>query len=586
MQIVERYARAACKPADRRPVWKWAEDHVRVDPTSPFQGLWKSSLSPWVRDIFDTFPDNNVSDISIMCSAQSAKTQSMICLLVWALSEEPAPTMWVTSTGDEAASLMKTRLIPTIKNCGLFKDQIESDRRAVNKLEVTLHNASLIVTGSSSPSRLQSKPVRWLFLDEVRNYPEGALEMAVKRTRAYWNARRVIVSTPDTENDAVHRAFLAGDQQVWHFPCMECKEPIKMEWGDLAFDQGENVRDKDGLLDMDAVAETIAYKCPHCQHRMEDVPAVRHHIVNRGRFHAMNPNAPAHRKSFHWNALLPTWVTWRDLVEEWIEAQSALRNADVQPLKDFINETLGEPWQDRLGQVEDDIDILKRQEDYDMADKWEEEEFRFLAADKQAKGGEHYYYVVRSFAKDGGHSRLVGYGRVFTETQLLEVAKDYNVHPKFCLIDCGYDTATVMKFCLNNGWKPMMGDGSKNYAHQKDGKTVRQVWTSARMDVGLGTRGRRQFLTQWRWSNPSVKDIFAELTGGLIGRWTLPADIDQDYVNQLTAEIRVERTDSKGRVAHEWKKVRKDDHLRDCELMITVASLAAGVMGSRAEPNG
>ena len=69
------------------------------------------------------------------------------------------------------------------------------------------------------------------------------------------------------------------------------------------------------------------------------------------------------------------------------------------------------------------------------------------------------------------------------------------------------------------------------------------------------------------------------MTGGLIGRWTLPSDLDQDYINQLTAEIRIEKTDSKGRVSHEWKKIRRDDHLRDCELMITVGSLAAGVMG-------
>ena len=47
----------------------------------------------------------------------------------------------------------------------------------------------------------------------------------------------------------------------------------------------------------------------------------------------------------------------------------------------------------------------------------------------------------------------------------------------------------------------------------------------------------------------------------------------------MTAEIRIEKTDSKGRVSHEWKKIRRDDHLRDCELMITVGSLAAGVMG-------
>jgi hypothetical protein len=68
--------------------------------------------------------------------------------------------------------------------------------------------------GAGSPSKLQSKPIRWLFLDEVRNYPPGALDTVLKRTRAVWNSRRLIISTPDRKDDAVYRAYLAGDQRL------------------------------------------------------------------------------------------------------------------------------------------------------------------------------------------------------------------------------------------------------------------------------------------------------------------------------------------------------------------------------------
>jgi hypothetical protein len=45
----------------------------------------------------ETFADNRVRTLSIMCSAQSAKTETMIACLCWLIAEDPGPTMWVTS---------------------------------------------------------------------------------------------------------------------------------------------------------------------------------------------------------------------------------------------------------------------------------------------------------------------------------------------------------------------------------------------------------------------------------------------------------------------------------------------------------
>lgn len=81
----------AMKPPDRSTPWEWCEKNVKVDPTSPFQGLWKSDVSPWVRPIMEEFRNPRCSQLTIMCSAQSSKTQTLICLLTWALCQEPAP---------------------------------------------------------------------------------------------------------------------------------------------------------------------------------------------------------------------------------------------------------------------------------------------------------------------------------------------------------------------------------------------------------------------------------------------------------------------------------------------------------------
>ena len=43
----------------------------------------------------------------------------------------------------------------------------------------------------------------------------------------------------------------------------------------------------------------------------------------------------------------------RSLVEEFLRARAAAKNWDVSPMKTFVNESLGEPWRDELGEIED-----------------------------------------------------------------------------------------------------------------------------------------------------------------------------------------------------------------------------------------
>ncbi len=69
---------AAVRPADRRTPWEWCEDHVVVDNTSSQPGKWRSSYSPWIRELMEAFADNHVRDMAVQCSAQSAKTQTIL----------------------------------------------------------------------------------------------------------------------------------------------------------------------------------------------------------------------------------------------------------------------------------------------------------------------------------------------------------------------------------------------------------------------------------------------------------------------------------------------------------------------------
>lgn len=584
MDAVERAWRSAWKPADRRPPWQWCEENVRVDDTSPFPGKWRSSTSPWVRELMEVFADSTVNEIAVMCSAQSAKTQTIMCLLMWAVKEDPGPIQWVMAAQDEAKTFSRTRLIPTILNTRVVMEMVDAQDIAVNTLEINFPGAPLLITGANSKSKLQSNPKRYLFLDEVRNYPPGAYEMVRKRVRAFWNSKVITISTPDRANDHVHRAYLQGDQRQWHFECPHCGQLQKLAFKQLKYDTNE-VTKPNGVWNFDEMAKTIRFECVACQKPIYDEAATRAHICNHGRWIKENPSAPSNKASFAWNAMLPPWVKWRDIVEEFINAFSTLKLGDHEPYKAFINETLGEPWEDRLKEVTDFAALEQRKQQYQLGEPWPLEKDRLLAIDVQK---DHFRFVCRAFGPLGA-SRLVDFGRVDTEEQLDELATRLGVKKYNVMMDSGYEAVRVYRICSKRGWRAMKGTAHEYFtadAEDKDKEEVkvRKLWSLTRADPAIGTQyeGKIPLVRLYLWSNPGVKDMLAEWMIGVGPEWAIPQEQSErmnDYVSQVTAEKRVERVDAKGFTHAEWVQIRRDNHYWDCECMIAIAALIAKLVG-------
>lgn len=578
--------KAATRPTDRRKPWEWCEDHVVVDTTSSMPGKWRSDNSPWVRELMEEVAKNTIDRITVKCSAQSSKTQTILAMLCWIVAEDPGPAMWVMASKDDAKEFFKDRVRATFSACEPVSTQIIETEGLVYRF----HSMPLYFVGAGSPSKLQSKPIRWLLLDEVRNYPKGALDTALKRTRSFWNAREIIISTPDMEGDTVDRAFLEGDQRTFHFECPKCKQlqPLKME--QLRWDTNE-VTKPNGVWNFDSLATTIRYECVVCAHRITDTPRERKDIARNGRFVKMNPGAPEHTVSFTWNALLPPWVPWRKTVEEFLKAQAAARLGDRSPLKTFVNETLGESWRDELGEIDDFDGLAGCFGDYDFGEAWPEEKARFFAADRQESGGEHYWWVCRAFGPFG-KSRLLGYGRCNTTAELEEMRKTYGVPALNCVIDSGYKAREVYRFCAANGWKAFKGDDAPYFlltvADPKDPRktrTIRQIWRRGFVDPHYGTAsaGRYKPIPLFNFSNDAAKDLLSEYITHLVGEWTIPGHnrIGRDYLKQVTAERREEVKDPRGRIRFVWRRARRDNHLGDCEVMIKVAAVITKIVATQ-----
>jgi phage terminase large subunit GpA-like protein len=591
---VLRAAQLAWKPADMRPPWQWAEDNYMV-PVSSIPGLWKSANSPWVKRPMEDLANNAIRQITVLCAAQAAKTETMLALLCWIVAEDPSPTMWVTSSDEEALKFCNERLMPALRLCPPVAKQIPDERTLAKSMEILFPTMMLECVGANSKAKLQSRSRRFLLLDEVRNWPDWALPMVMKRTRTWWNSRIVILTTPEKDHDTVHMQFLEGSQSRYHVPCqnpacgvkaelqfefLKAEHPVThrcVKWSEVP-----GARDAEGRWDLETLAPHLRYVCPTCGHLHPDTPRIRRAMAINGEWVSHNPKAPPHLVSYTWSAMLPTWVKWRSLVEEFIKAQHALEFGNHEPLKAFITESLGQPWEDRFRFAKADryVDELVT----DFTGPFVEAR-RFLSIDVQGKGGRHFYWSVHAFAK-GGAQRIVAFGKAWSIEELRSIATDHKVEATNVLIDAGHWAAEVYTYVMESGvlpdgnyaWKAMKGDKAPHYLVNN----VRMPFTWSFVDpyLGLKQQGQARPIRQILFSKSAMLDRAEAIMRGTGPRLEIPADADMlhDYKMQISAYERIDKEGTNGEIKTEWRQKRADDHWGSTFRQALVGAYATGLV--------
>lgn len=543
----------------------------------------------------DDFADESVRAIDCMCSAQSCKTVTNMALLGWTIVEDPGPALWVTKSMPEAKKLVKGRLWPMYDKTAAIAEHLPKEKGKRNLLEMYFPGFYLNVTGAENEASLQSTPYRFLFLDEVRQWREGALEMVSKRTRTYpHNHKHLTISCPDMEGDAVHRGFLRGSQHRWFVQCRACPGEFQLEWGEKDTKGGvkwdtNDTTCPDGKWNHDAAAATLRYECPHCgEHYTKIGPnqADRKYFCRHGRWIASNPNAASDRRSYTWNALLPHFTSWEDQFKEFLAALEALHWSDHAPLKDHWNETRGLPWSDRLRYRKDEKFLDQRKGDYSVMDPWPEEKNRFATIDVQAKGGRHFWLCIRAWAH-GGASRLLFYDRCNSVEEIRMRLKDYAVPDHCVILDSAFVTGEVYQLVVESRyqWKACRGEDVPHFIVKDDTRgPVKRIFDCSWADPALG-QGKGQgtrMIPLYRFSKTATLDRLFLFMYGQLGDWRIHPDVSDEYKRQVTAWDRRYRTNARGEEIAEWYQKRSDrdggDHATDCERMQILSADAAGLL--------
>lgn len=342
------------KPPPQLTVSQWADTNLFLSPEDSAEpGKYRSDRAPYQKGILDAVCDPTVGEVVVMSSAQVGKTLMLKAVIGYFIDQDPAPMLIVQPTLAMAETMSKDRLAPMIRDTPVLRAKV-GDRKSRDSGSTILHvrfpGGHYTLAGSNSSSSLASRPVRVVLLDEVDRYPASAgtegdpVNLARKRTTTFWNRKIVLTSTPTIAGASrIEIAYGKSDQRRFHVPCPECNAEHILTWKHVVFDR-------------DDPRESAHMVCPMCGSVIEET--WKQPMLNAGDWRgAAKFDGIA---GFHLNELYSPWRRWGDVVADFLASKD-----HPELLKTWVNTSLGEPWEDRDGELADAATLMARRETWD-----------------------------------------------------------------------------------------------------------------------------------------------------------------------------------------------------------------------------
>ena len=262
--------RKAWELPERLTVSEWADRSRVLDFTHAEPGPWHTDRTPYLKGVMDAFNDPVIEDITIMASTQCGKTEAMLNMMGYAISQDPGPMLLVMPREDDAGSISTRRIIPMLTFAPNLRRHFTSNPDDITKKEITLDRMTIFLSGSNSPAGLAQRPIRYLFLDETDKYPPFAgresdpIKLASERTRTFWNRKIVKCSTPTTEEGYIFREYEQSDMRKYYMPCPFCGKMQVFTWPQVRWPSDE--RDPEEVK----TRRLAWYECINCREKIVD----------------------------------------------------------------------------------------------------------------------------------------------------------------------------------------------------------------------------------------------------------------------------------------------------------------------------
>lgn len=564
---------------------KWAHGRLRL-PASTREAFYNRIYTPFFDDIFQALWDKKIKKTHTRAPAGSGKSMIGEIDAAYSVVNDPGYFYYVWPNDEDAKDQCTDRVIPIIQQ-NSFIDRFlpvkKEMRSKFRQTKIQFQNGMIFHAVGSGETNAQRVRAYKLRMEEPHIYPD-MIEPFRKRMVGVVRATEATFSTGSVLGDIADDAFMEGSQKELALKCPHCGEFVipKDNYGEgmpggLKWDKNEITFDQEkGVYRSNELRKTVRFEGPCCSKpwpstwdREKEIDTARLALIQNYEWKAQNADANPEIESFHWNFYSVPWIRLEDVAEEKIKATYAAHRGQLELLKDYVQKTLGEPW-DESPRITEENEIKGG---YTLGSSWDKELTRVMGCDVQK---DHFYYIVRQFAQDGS-SRLFAHGKVQTKEQLEEKRIELGVEPRRLLCDVAFDTNEMLQACLTYGWFGVWGKDVPSFPHRNPNlkRTYHLPFSPPqRGHVGIGQAGTKQVSVYFYWSNPTVKDLWHGMKASKNSGYTVADNATRDYFEQTAAEHKRREVNKSGKQI--WKyhvASHRDNHYTDCEQMALVGAI-------------
>jgi len=546
----------------------WADEHRILGNRAGHAAIrWRTAVTPYLRDIMDALgPRSPARRVVFMKGSQLGGTEAGNNWLGFVMHHCPGPILIVRPTVEEARRFSRQRLDPMITTTPVLHDLVREarSREGGNSLLIKeFPGGVLFLTGSNSATGVKSMPIRWLFCDEIDEYPGDVdgqgdpIALAEKRTTGPIYARRkeFLVSTPTVKGlSRIEREFLASDQRRYFLPCPHCGNFDWIRWENIRWESDD--------------PKTARLACVACGQMIEE--RYKGEMLAGGEW---RPTAVATGETigFHLSSLYSPlgWFPWAAAVAEFLEAKE-----DPMRLKNWINSVLGETWEERGDTVEPE-GLMARRERYPaevpagvgvlvaavdvQGDRLEAQVKGYGAAE------ESWLIAFSQFHGDPGREQVWLELEGFLRGKFKHLSGRELGLSCVCVDSGGHHSEEVYRFCKARVSRRIFAvrGGSER------GKPV----------VGRPSDHNRYHAKLFTLCVDTAKEIiYSRLRIGTPGPGYchLPEWVDAEYVAQLTAEKAIHKWMKNRGTVRDWIKTRERNEALDLEVYCLAALYILG----------
>lgn len=357
----------------------WAAQHFYLSAESSHeQGSWQAF--PFQVGILDWMSDDRIVELTVKKSKRVGYTKMLLAFMGYNATHRRRKLALWQPTDDDRDSFVKTEVEPMLRDVAvLAKVRTSSASEDTMKLKQFAGSVWHLLGGKAARA-YRRITVAVVVLDELDGFDHQVekssdpVTLARGRLEGAPFPKLVAGSTPRVKglSHTDHRHSQAGAQMVFHIACPHCQVEHPLIWGGKKVAHGFK-------WPADNPAD-VCHKCPHCRESITQADYLRAApdglwIDTHGRYrygrdciwrdHQGQPCPPPPHVGAHvWTAYSPQ-RDWADIVREFLEARAKLKTGDVAPMQGFVNETLGDVWE-MAGDRSDAHELMARAEPYHL----------------------------------------------------------------------------------------------------------------------------------------------------------------------------------------------------------------------------